>query len=81
VPPNIKGGTPYSDLAEPETIAVLSQPAGQTCAVVGGIMAIRMAKIGVKGVLVNGRVRDLTALTGCGVPVRFLFVHVNMLMR
>jgi regulator of RNase E activity RraA len=48
---------------------VLSQPPGQSCAVVGGIMAIRMAKIGVKAVVVDGRVRDLGALAGCGVPV------------
>jgi regulator of RNase E activity RraA len=70
VPPNIDTGTPYSDLVEPETVAVLSQPQGQTCAVVGGIMAIRMAKVGVKAVLVDGRVRDQTELANCGVPVR-----------
>jgi regulator of RNase E activity RraA len=32
-------------------------------------MAARMAKLGAKGILVNGRVRDLSTLRGVGVPV------------
>lgn len=57
---------PYADLATPGTIAVLSQPRGQKCAVVGGIMAARMRKLGVKGVVVDGRVRDLGGLAEVG---------------
>lgn len=43
----------------PGSIVVISQPHGQSCAVVGGIMAVRMKTKGVKGVVVSGRVRDL----------------------
>jgi regulator of RNase E activity RraA len=57
--PNIADGAPYADLVPPHTIAVLSQPAGQSCAVMGGIMAVRLAKLGVRAALVDGRVRDL----------------------
>jgi regulator of RNase E activity RraA len=60
--PNIAEGAPYADLVSPHTVAVLSQPAGQSCAVMGGIMAVRLAKIGVKAALVDGRVRDLGAI-------------------
>ncbi|KAF9888094.1 hypothetical protein FE257_009230 [Aspergillus nanangensis] len=62
-------GTHWVDWAEPDTIAVIEQPAGQYCAVVGGIMAVRMKYLGVKGALVNGRVRDLAEITECGLPV------------
>jgi len=50
-------------------VVVLSQPAGQKCAVVGGIMAARMAKLGARGVVVDGRVRDLGTCGGLGIPV------------
>ncbi|OJJ40637.1 hypothetical protein ASPWEDRAFT_166704 [Aspergillus wentii DTO 134E9] len=52
-------GKYWVDWAEPGTIAVLDQPAGQHCAVLGGIMAVRMKYLGVNGVVVNGRMRDL----------------------
>lgn len=32
-------------------------------------MAVRMKYLGVKGAVVNGRVRDLGEITGCGLPV------------
>ncbi|KAF2493486.1 RraA-like protein [Lophium mytilinum] len=67
--PNITPGTPYADLATPDTVVVLSQPAGQKCAVMGGIMAVRMKKLGVKGVVVDGRVRDLGTCGEVGIPV------------
>ncbi|EON66904.1 hypothetical protein W97_06307 [Coniosporium apollinis CBS 100218] len=61
---NIPAGTPYADLITPDTIVVISQPAGQKCAVVGGIMATRMAKLGARALVVDGRVRDLSCLRG-----------------
>lgn len=61
------------DLSKPETIVVISQPAGQKCAVLGGIMALRMKVLGVRGVVVDGRVRDLEELGGTGLPVSSLF--------
>lgn len=48
---------------------MLEQPADQHCAVLGGIMALRMKVLGVRGVLVNGRVRDLAEINECKMPV------------
>ncbi|KAE8350661.1 ribonuclease E inhibitor RraA/Dimethylmenaquinone methyltransferase [Aspergillus coremiiformis] len=62
-------GTHWVDFAEPGTVAVIEQPAGQHCAVLGGIMAVRMKYLGVKGVVVNGRVRDLGEISECQLPV------------
>jgi regulator of RNase E activity RraA len=58
----VEKGVPYADLAEFDTVVIISQPAGQSCAVVGGIMAARMRYLGVQGVVVDGRVRDLETL-------------------
>ncbi|PLB55014.1 RraA-like protein [Aspergillus steynii IBT 23096] len=62
-------GTHWVDWAQADTVAVVEQPEGQFCAVVGGIMAVRMNALGVKGVLVNGRIRDVQEMRGCGIPV------------
>ncbi|GFF23315.1 uncharacterized protein MJ0644 [Aspergillus lentulus] len=62
-------GTHWVDFAKPGTIAVLEQPADQHCAVLGGIMAVRMKVLGVRGLLVNGRVRDLAEINECKLPV------------
>ena len=48
---------------------MIEQPEGQHCAVLGGIMAVRMKLLGVKGALVNGRVRDLSEIKECQLPV------------
>jgi regulator of RNase E activity RraA len=48
---------------------VISQPPGQSCAVVGGIMAARMKILGAQGVVVDGRVRDLVALNETELPI------------
>ncbi|KAJ9666587.1 hypothetical protein H2201_003246 [Coniosporium apollinis] len=61
---NIPAGTPYADLVTPDTVVLISQSAGQKCAVVGGIMATRMAKLGAKALVVDGRVRDMSCLWG-----------------
>lgn len=55
-------------------MAVIEQPEGQHCAVLGGIMAVRMKYLGVKGALVNGRVRDLSEIRECQLPVSLLSV-------
>ncbi|CAI6319858.1 unnamed protein product [Periconia digitata] len=60
---------PYADHTERGTIVVISQPQGQACAVVGGIMAVRMAHLGAEGVVVDGRVRDLVALSETELPI------------
>lgn len=62
-------GTHWADWAQPGSVVVIDQPAGQSCAVLGGIMAARMKVLGVKGVVVNGRVRDLAELRRSQLPV------------
>ncbi|ODH48890.1 hypothetical protein GX48_04938 [Paracoccidioides brasiliensis] len=58
----IPAGSHWVDWAQPGTVVVIEQPAGQYCAAVGGIMALRMKVLGVKGVVVNGRIRDMAEL-------------------
>ncbi|KKZ62523.1 hypothetical protein EMCG_03069 [[Emmonsia] crescens] len=58
----IPPGNHWVDCAQPGTVVFIEQPAGQFCANVGGIMAARMKVLGVKGVVVDGRVRDLAEL-------------------
>ncbi|KAL5340493.1 ribonuclease E inhibitor RraA/Dimethylmenaquinone methyltransferase [Aspergillus crustosus] len=59
----------WVDVVEPNTVIIIEQPANQHCAVVGGIMAARMKVLGIKGVVVNGRIRDLAEIQGSGLPV------------
>jgi regulator of RNase E activity RraA len=59
---NLSDSKPYADYTESGTIVVISQPAGQSCAVVGGIMAARMQHLGAEAIVVDGRVRDIVAL-------------------
>ena len=66
---NIPAGKHYVDLTAPDTIVVISQPQGQICAVLGGIMALRMKVLKAKGVVVHGRVRDVEELAATGLPV------------
>ncbi|PYI22495.1 DlpA domain protein [Aspergillus violaceofuscus CBS 115571] len=64
-PPN----THWVDTVDRDTIVVVDQPPTQHCAVVGGIMALRMKHLGVTGAVVNGRVRDRAEFAECGLPV------------
>ena len=57
---------------------MIDQPAGQHCAVLGGIMAVRMKYMGVCGTVVNGRIRDLGEITGCQLPVRLSFFFLSL---
>ncbi len=66
---NIPEGRHWVDLTEPESIVVISQPEGQKCAVLGGIMALRMKVLNARGVVVSGRVRDVEELSATGLPV------------
>jgi regulator of RNase E activity RraA len=67
---NISAGQHWIDLTQPNTIVVMKQPEGQRCAVLGGIMALRMKALNAKGVVVSGRVRDVNELEETGLPVR-----------
>jgi regulator of RNase E activity RraA len=66
---NIPPGAHYVDCVTPGTVVVQAQPDGQRNAVLGGIMAARMKVLGVAGVVVGGRVRDLAELRESGLPV------------
>ncbi|KAL2075825.1 hypothetical protein VTL71DRAFT_768 [Oculimacula yallundae] len=66
---NIPSGNHFVDLTQPETIVVMQQPEGQICAVLGGIMALRMKVLNAKGVVVSGRVRDIVELESTGLPI------------
>ena len=69
---NIPAGKHWVDLTQPETIVVMRQQPGQRCAILGGIMALRIKVLNARGVVVNGRVRDLAELRVTGLPVRIL---------
>ncbi|KAH6680337.1 ribonuclease E inhibitor RraA/Dimethylmenaquinone methyltransferase [Halenospora varia] len=68
-PGNVPSGKHYVDLTEAGTIVVMSQPEGQKCAILGGIMALRMKVLNAQGVVVNGRVRDVVELASTGLPI------------
>ncbi|KAH6678846.1 DlpA domain-containing protein [Plectosphaerella plurivora] len=68
-PANIPNDTHWADLTTGGTIVVIQQPPGQTNAVCGGIMAVRMHVRGAKGIVVAGRVRDLEELKDTNLPV------------
>ncbi|GAB1736936.1 hypothetical protein NU219Hw_g304t1 [Hortaea werneckii] len=60
---NIPQDKHWTDLPSPGTIVLLQQPrGGQICAVCGDILATRLKVRGVKGIVADGRVRDLVAL-------------------
>lgn len=65
----IPKSTHWVDLTEKDTIVVIEQPPGQTCAAIGGIMALRMKLLGAKAAVIGGRVRDLDELRDSGLPV------------
>lgn len=67
--PNFPKDTHWVDNAVPGTFAVMQQAPGQTNAICGGIMALRMKVLGVKGIIVAGRVRDLVELQSTELPV------------
>ncbi|KAJ4360574.1 uncharacterized protein N0V89_001140 [Didymosphaeria variabile] len=66
---NLSKTGPYADLTQSGTVVIISQPPGQSCAVMGGIMAQRMKVLGAEGIVVDGRVRDLVALAETGLPI------------
>ncbi|PHH55710.1 hypothetical protein CFIMG_000309RA [Ceratocystis fimbriata CBS 114723] len=66
---NIPKGSHWADLAVPDTFVVIQQPRGQTNAVLGGIMALRMKQLKARGIVVDGRVRDVGELRDTGMPI------------
>ncbi|KAH8599622.1 ribonuclease E inhibitor RraA/Dimethylmenaquinone methyltransferase [Bisporella sp. PMI_857] len=66
---NIPNGKHWVDLTQSGTFVVISQPKGQICACLGGIMALRMKVVGAKGIVAYGRVRDLDELRETKLPI------------
>ncbi|POR38483.1 4-hydroxy-4-methyl-2-oxoglutarate aldolase [Tolypocladium paradoxum] len=67
--PNVPRNAHWADVTEPGTFVVMKQPPGQTNAICGGIMALRMKLRQVKGIVVAGRVRDLPELRSTNIPI------------
>ncbi|OAQ73967.1 menaquinone methyltransferase related to dlpA protein [Pochonia chlamydosporia 170] len=67
--PNVPKDTHWTDVTEPGTFVVMKQPPGQTNAICGGIMALRMKIREAKGILVAGRVRDVEELRSTNLPI------------
>jgi regulator of RNase E activity RraA len=68
-PGAVPKGKHWVDMVDEGTVVIIEQPAGQTCAAIGGIMAARMKVRGVEACVVGGRVRDLAELRRSGLPV------------
>jgi regulator of RNase E activity RraA len=66
---NLTDARPWADWTEKDSIVVISQPANQSCAVIGGIMAARAKYLGAQGLVVDGRVRDVVALNETQLPI------------
>lgn len=67
--PNMPKETHWADVTKSGTFVVMKQPPGQTNAICGGILALRMKVRDVKGVIVAGRVRDIEELRSTNLPV------------
>ncbi|KAJ6437755.1 menaquinone methyltransferase [Purpureocillium lavendulum] len=66
---NVPRDAHWADLTRPGTLVFMQQPPGQTNAVCGGIMALRMKVRDVAGIVVAGRVRDLPELRSTNLPI------------
>ncbi|KAG5935148.1 hypothetical protein E4U60_003325 [Claviceps pazoutovae] len=66
---NMPKGIHWADVMEPETFVVMKQAPGQTNAICGGIMALRMKMRRVRGIIVAGRVRDVQELRSTKLPI------------
>lgn len=56
-------------LVRPGDILVVDAHGCMDFSTCGGIMMLRMSKLGVQGIIVDGCVRDLEEFTACGLPV------------
>ncbi|KAI5803741.1 DlpA domain protein [Geopyxis carbonaria] len=70
-PPTPQFAGHFADVlpCSPDHIPVLSQPAGQRCAVLGGLVAARLQARGAASVVIGGRVRDMPELVALGMGV------------
>ncbi|KAJ6259790.1 4-hydroxy-4-methyl-2-oxoglutarate aldolase [Drechslerella dactyloides] len=68
-PTTLHPNTHFADLTPSSAITVISQPAGQRNAVLGGLVAGRIQALGGVGVVVDGRIRDVGELVSLGLHV------------
>lgn len=73
----IPNGAHWVDKTEEGSVLVIQQPPMQTCAAIGGIMALRMKVRRVKAAVIGGRVRDVAELRDNGLPVRAVSLPVH----
>ncbi|KAG5975888.1 hypothetical protein E4U58_006880 [Claviceps cyperi] len=66
---NMPNGIHWADVMDPDTFVVMKQAPGQTNAICGGIMALRMKMRRVQGIIVAGRVRDMQELRSTNLPI------------
>ncbi|KAM0716574.1 hypothetical protein Q7P37_008019 [Cladosporium fusiforme] len=59
---NLPADKHWTDIPAPGSIALLQQPSGQICALLGDIVATRLKARGIAGSIVDGRTRDIV---GC----------------
>ncbi|KAK6538036.1 hypothetical protein TWF694_010929 [Orbilia ellipsospora] len=69
VPSALPPSTHFADLTPPNTITVISQPPNQRNAVLGGLVAARIKKLNGLGIVVDGRIRDVSELWGLSLKV------------
>ncbi|KAK6516474.1 hypothetical protein TWF506_006381 [Arthrobotrys conoides] len=68
-PSTLPPSSHFADLTPSSTITIISQPPNQRNAVLGGLVAARIQKLGSLAIIVDGRIRDLTELKNLGVDV------------
>ena len=59
----------FMDVAERDSIMLISAPSSARSAVWGGLMTARAQSVGVRGVVIDGRCRDLAEHRDAGFPV------------
>lgn len=57
------------DHVPPDAVLVSSAPPDTNQAILGGLMALRLGKIGALGAVIDGRIRDLAELRQVGLPI------------
>ena len=59
----------FVDAAEPDSVMLISSPSSTRSAIWGGLMTARAQNVGVLGVVLDGRCRDLSEHRDNGFPV------------
>ncbi|GAB7365928.1 hypothetical protein MBLNU230_g7256t1 [Neophaeotheca triangularis] len=60
---NLPEGSHWTDCPTPGSIVLIQQPDNQVCAILGDILATRLKVRGTRGVIADGRIRDIAAIS------------------